>query len=81
MTACIFSFGPSDRYESAQQASARTSLSVWYNRRANTGRAEDTFRENKMNKILNQAIMIYVKTSVNRIKNKLSITFIKQKIN
>lgn len=42
MTACIFSLGPSERYESAQQVSASTSESLWKSRRARTGRHGDT---------------------------------------
>jgi len=38
ITACILSFGPSLKYESAQQASASTSKSVWLRRFANTGK-------------------------------------------
>lgn len=38
ITAWILSFGPSDRYESAQHASAKTSESAWNSRRESTGR-------------------------------------------
>jgi hypothetical protein len=43
MTACIFSLGPSDRYDSAQHVSANTSLSVWNKSLAKTGNAGDTW--------------------------------------
>ena len=50
ITACIFSFGPSDKYDKAQQASARTSGSDWMfdegsvlnNKRARMGRQVET---------------------------------------
>jgi len=42
MTAWILSLGPSERYDKAQQVSARTSLSWWNRRRASNGRAGDT---------------------------------------
>jgi hypothetical protein len=42
ITAWILSFGPSDRYESAQHASAKTSESAWNSRRESTGRHGDT---------------------------------------
>jgi hypothetical protein len=38
ITAWILSFGPSDRYESAQHASAKTSASAWNSRRERTGK-------------------------------------------
>jgi len=43
ITAWILSFGPSDRYESAQHASAKTSESAWNSRRESTGRHGHTF--------------------------------------
>lgn len=45
ITACIFSLGPSDKYDRAQHVSARTSLSVWNNSLANTGNAGDTYNK------------------------------------
>lgn len=36
ITACIFSLGPSDKYDIAQQASLRTSGSLWNNKWDNT---------------------------------------------
>jgi len=48
ITACIFSLGPSDRYDNAQQVSARTSLSWWKRRRASNGSAGDTYNHNHM---------------------------------
>ena len=43
MTAWILSLGPSERYDKAQQASAKTSASEWNNNRASTGRHGDTW--------------------------------------
>lgn len=45
ITACIFSLGPSERYDRAQHESASTSLSVWYNNLANTGSDGDTWNK------------------------------------
>ena len=42
MTAWIFSLGPSDRQERAQQESAKTSASGWNKSLASTGRAGET---------------------------------------
>ena len=44
ITACILSFGPSDRYDKAQHESARTSVSEWNNNLANTGNAGETYK-------------------------------------
>ena len=42
ITAWILSLGPSDRYESAQHASASTSASLWNSSRASTDKHGDT---------------------------------------
>ncbi len=45
ITFCIFSFGPSDKYDRAQHASANTSLSWLYNKLESTGKAASTLKE------------------------------------
>lgn len=45
ITAWIFSFGPSDKYDRAQQVSAKTSASEWLNNSAKTGKADDTIEK------------------------------------
>jgi len=65
MTAWIFSFGPSERYERAQQASDRTSLSVWKSSRDRMGSDGDTC---KADRGANGGLVIHSKILMQRLK-------------
>lgn len=70
ITAWIFSFGPSDKYDKAQQASANTSGSDWYvdegsllkSKRARIGRHVETWKHSE--DILKLPWSLIIKTSV-----------------